>query len=651
MASRHEIESRPLDALGPTFLVIPNEVLLGIPKDVLLVIPNAVRNLLFRRPVPRKQIPRFAPDNREEVRGPARIQCAPSRHPQNPVKSTFHALVTQAIHALRADGTLPADLATPEFVVQRPKDRSHGDFSTNAAMLLAKPARSNPRAIAQALIDAVPDHDDIAAIEIAGPGFLNFRLTTGAWQRQLNAVLQQGEAYGSNVSGNGRRAGVEFVSANPTGPLHVGHGRAAVIGDCIARVLAANDWDVAREFYYNDAGTQIDNLARSVQARAQGRTPDDAGWPQDGYRGDYIVDVANAYLRGDTVAFEDHAVTGAKDPDDLDANDLDKIRRFAVAWLRREQNADLAAFGVTFDVYFLESSLYADDKVEETVRGLVTHGHTYEDGGALWLRSTDFGDDKDRVMRKSDGSYTYFVPDVAYHLSKWQRGYTRAITELGADHHGSLARVRAGLQALDTGIPQGWPEYVLHQMVTVMRGGEEVKLSKRAGSYLTLRELIEEAGRDATRWFLVARKPDSQLTFDIDLARSQSLDNPVYYVQLSHARICGVFRQLDERMLSFDAGNGLAQPLDLDNGATRDLLTDLLRYPEVVAAAGKDLQPHQVAVYLHELAQAFQTYYNDHQFLVDDAGLRDARLALASTTRQVLANGLGLLGVSAPEVM
>ncbi len=436
------------------------------------------------------------------------------------------------------------------------------------------------------------------------------------------------------------------MSANPTGPLHVGHGRAAVIGDCIARVLDANGWHVKREFYYNDAGVQIENLALSVQARAKGLTPDDAGWPEAGYRGDYIGDVARAYLDGAVVDIEGHTITGAGDADDLDA-----IRRFSVAWLRREQNGDLAAFGVAFDVYFLESSLYADGKVEETVRELVAHGHTYEEGGALWLRSTDYGDDKDRVMRKSDGTYTYFVPDVAYHLSKWQRGYARAITELGADHHGSLARVRAGLQALDAGIPAGYPEYVLHQMVTVMRGGEEVKLSKRAGSYLTLRDLIDEAGRDATRWFLVARKPDSQLVFDIDLARSQSLDNPVYYVQLSHARICGLLRQLTERGLAFDLQNGMAQPLDMDDVAMRDVLIDLSRWPEIVAVAGAQLEPHLVATYLLELAQAFQTYYNDHQFLVDDADVRDARLALALAVRQVLANGLALLGVHAPEAM
>jgi len=562
------------------------------------------------------------------------------------VKATLRALVAQAIDALRTNGAVPADSATPDFVIERPKTRAQGDFSTNAAMLLAKPARSNPRAIAQALVEALPANTDIAKVEIAGPGFINFHVDEAAWRRQLAEVFAQGAGYGRNAFGKGHRAGVEYVSANPTGPLHVGHGRAAVIGDCIARVLAANGWDVMREFYYNDAGVQINNLALSVQARALGKTPDDEGWPEDGYRGDYIADVANAYLRGDTVEFEDHVVTGAKDPGDLDA-----IRRFSVAYLRHEQNADLAAYGVGFDVYFLESSLYADDKVEETVRELIAHGHTYEDGGALWLRSTDFGDDKDRVMRKSDGTYTYFVPDVAYHLSKWQRGYERAITELGADHHGSLARVRAGLQALDLGIPDGWPEYVLHQMVTVMRGGEEVKLSKRAGSYLTLRDLVDEVGRDAVRWFLIARKPDSQLTFDIDLARSQSLDNPVYYVQVSHARMCGLLRQLKERGLSYDQANGLAQPLDLDDDAARELVVTLLRYPDVIAAAGRDLEPHQIAVYLLELAQTFQTYYNDHQFLVDDADTRDARLALALATKQILANGLDLLGVSAPEVM
>jgi len=580
----------------------------------------------------------------------AGYNARPSEHrrfaAESPVKSQLRALIEQGIAHLRAQGTLPADLATPDFVIERPRDRSHGDFATNVAMTLSKPARSNPRAVAQALIDALPANDDIASVEIAGPGFLNFRLSPAAWQRQLHAVHAEGEAYGRNAVGAGRMAGVEYVSANPTGPLHVGHGRAAAIGDCIARVLDANGWNVRREFYYNDAGVQIENLARSTQARAKGLTPADAGWPEDGYRGDYIADVAKAYLDGASVEVDGQTITGARDPDDFDA-----IRRFAVAYLRREQNLDLAAFGVSFDVYYLESSLYADGKVEETVRELIEHGHTYEEGGALWLRTTDYGDDKDRVMRTSDGRYTYFVPDVAYHLTKWQRGYERAITELGADHHGSLMRVKAGLQALDCGIPAGYPEYVLHQMVTVMRSGEEVKISKRAGSYVTLRDLIDETGADAVRWFLIARKPDSQLVFDIDLARSQTLDNPVYYVQLSHARICGLLRQMEERGLAFDLDAGLAQSIDPTDAPLRDLLIDLARYPEIVETAGRDLEPHLIAGYLVELAQAFQSYYNDHQFLVDEADVRNARLALALAVRQVLANGLSLLGVRAPEKM
>src|SRR5690606_10785927 len=364
--------------------------------------------------------------------------CAPLRDPCISVKNTLRDLVVQAIHSLRDAGTLPAGAAVPDFVIERPRDRSHGDFSTNAAMLLVKlanqgGARTNPRALAQALVDALPASGLVAGTGIAGPGFINFRLTAGAWQEQLRLVHAQGSGYGRNDSGQGRTAGVEYVSANPTGPLHVGHGRAAVIGDCIARALAANGWDVKREFYYNDAGVQIENLARSVQARAQGLAPGDDGWPEDGYRGDYIADVAQAFLDKATVEVEGQAVAAGGDP-----ADIDDIRRFAVAWLRNEQNQDLAAFGVSFDVYFLESSLYADGRVEETVRRLVEAGHAYEEGGALWLRTTDFGDDKDRVMRKSDGTYTYFVPDVAYHLSKWERGYERAITELGADHHGSL---------------------------------------------------------------------------------------------------------------------------------------------------------------------------------------------------------------------
>ena len=562
------------------------------------------------------------------------------------MKAQLKSLVDQGIAALRAAGTLPADAATPDFVIERPRDASHGDFSTNAAMTLAKAARGNPRQLAQALVDALPADPAIAKVDIAGPGFINFHLAPAAWHGVVRTVHAQGDGFGRNDSGAGQTVGVEYVSANPTGPLHVGHGRAAAIGDSIARVLAANGWNVVREFYYNDAGVQIENLAKSVKARIDGHAPGDADWPADAYNGDYIADVASAYLCGDSVEVEGEAITGAKDP-----NDIDAIRRFAVAWLRREQNADLEAYAVGFDNYFLESSLYVDGKVEDTVAELIKHGHTYEEGGALWLRTTDFGDDKDRVMRKSDGTFTYFVPDVAYHRNKWQRGWQRAITELGADHHGSLARVKAGLQALDAGIPQGYPDYVLHQMVTEMRGGEEVKLSKRAGSYVTLRDLIDETGKDAVRWFLIARKPDSQLTFDIDLARSQSNDNPVYYVQYAHARVHSLLRQAAEKGYVVDTGNGLAHLDRLDDEASQALMIELSRFPEVVEAASLTLEPHTIAQYLRELATAFHTAYHAQPVLVDDRDERDARLALSTATAQVLKNGLDLLGVSAPVKM
>ncbi len=561
------------------------------------------------------------------------------------MKEPLRQLILQAIARLQAQAVLPADANAP-FVVERTRNRDHGDFATNVALLLAKPARKNPRALAEALVAAMPQSTQISKVEIAGPGFINFFFGAEAYHAELRRILAEGETYGRNGSGAGRMVGVEFVSANPTGPLHVGHGRNAVIGDCLSRVLDASGWKVRREFYYNDAGVQIHNLAISVQARARGLKPDDAGWPEDGYRGDYIIDVAKAYMAGESIVADGHGVVGAADADNLDA-----IRQFAVASLRHEQDLDLQAFGVGFDVYFLESSLYTDHKVDETARELVAHGHTYEEGGALWLRTTDFGDDKNRVMRKSDGSYTYFVPDVAYHLSKWQRGYVRAVTVLGADHHGTLARVKAGLQALDAGIPPSWPEYVLYQMVTVMRGGEEVKLSKRAGSYLTLRDLIDEAGRDATRYFLIARKTDSQLVFDIDLARSQSNDNPVYYIQYAHARVCSVLRQLGERGLSWNRDNGIAHLARLDSEHEIALMTEMARYPEIVEAAAANLEPYLVAQYLRELANALHAYYHAHQFIVDDADLRDARLALIVSVRQVLANGLDLIGVSAPESM
>lgn len=561
------------------------------------------------------------------------------------MKPQIAELLSAAVTTLKTQGTLPADLE-PRIQIENTRDKAHGDLATNLAMMLAKPAGKNPRELAQLLVAALPVNTLVAKTDIAGPGFINFYLSEASTTSLVQAVLEQREQYGRNNDGAGRKVQVEFVSANPTGPLHIGHGRGAAVGDCLCRLLQATGWDVTREFYYNDAGAQINNLALSVQARCKGLTPDDAGWPEDGYRGDYIVELANSYMNGDTVESADQSYTGAKDADDLDA-----IRHFAVAYLRREQDLDLKAFAVDFDVYFLESSLYSDGKVENAVQRLIANGYTYEEGGALWLRTTDFGDDKDRVMRKTDGGYTYFVPDVAYHLDKWQRGFTRVVNEQGADHHSTITRVRAGLQALNAGIPQGWPDYVLHQMVTVMRGGEEVKISKRAGSYLTLRDLIDEVGRDATRYFLAARKADSQLTFDIDLARSQSSDNPVYYIQYAHARVCSIFRKLAEAGQSWNAETGLAALSALTLDSEKDLIVKLGRFPEVVSNAANNNEPHMVATYLRELAGDFHAWYNAEKTLVDDENLRNGRLALAEAVRQVVANGLGLLGVSAPEEM
>lgn len=559
------------------------------------------------------------------------------------MKSQLQDLLRAAVATVIEGGAVPMPR---DILVEPAKDKKNGDFATNVAMTLAKPLGKPPRAVAEAIVAALPKGGVIDKVEIAGPGFINFFLAAGALQQVVVAILNAGDAFGIDRSGARGKAMVEFVSANPTGPLHVGHGRGAAVGDCMARVLAAAGWQVSKEFYYNDAGNQIANLGVSVQARARGIRPGDAGWPEDGYRGDYIDDVAQSYLAGDTVTADDRAVTGKGDVDDLDA-----IRDFAVAYLRREQDLDLKAFGVAFDVYYLESSLYTEGKVDDTVAALQASGHTYEQDDALWLRTTGFGDDKDRVMRKREGGYTYFVPDVAYHVTKWQRGFVRVINEQGADHHGTIARVRAGLQALDIGIPKGWPEYVLHQMVTVMRGGEEVKLSKRAGSYVTLRDLIDEAGRDATRYFLVARKSDSQLTFDIDLARAQTNDNPVYYIQYAHARVCAVLRQLGERGLQYDQAQGFTALAQLAEPEAVALVALLGRFPETVQSAAANLEPHVIAQYLRDVAAAFHGYYHALPFLIDDAALRNARLALAQATGQVLRNGLALLGVSAPEKM
>jgi arginyl-tRNA synthetase len=552
------------------------------------------------------------------------------------LKQTITELILQAVTPL------VEDTSSLNIILERPKSAEHGDFASNIAMQLAKPLKQNPRAIAQTIIDGLPANSVISKVEIAGAGFINFFLSAQSKQDIVKNIFQAGEAFGRNTSGQQAKVQVEFVSANPTGPLHVGHGRGAAVGDCLCRLLDANGWDVTREFYYNDAGAQIDNLTKSVHARALGIAPDDARFPEDGYRGEYIADIAKAYLAKETVTADDMAVTASGD-----VNDAESIRKFAVAYLRHEQDLDLQAFQIKFDVFSLESALYTEGKVENAVQALISSGHTYEQDDALWLRTTDFGDDKDRVMRKKEGGYTYFVPDVAYHREKWNRGFKRVINEQGADHHSTITRVRAGLQALNTGIPQGWPEYVLHQMVTVMRGGEEVKLSKRAGSYVTLRDLIEEVGCDATRYFLAARSADSQLVFDIDLARAQTNDNPVYYIQYAHARICSVLNQWagDSTTLA----NADLSPLE--SAAETALMQALSQYPEVVVTACQASAPHMVANYLKELASALHSYYNDTKFLVDDVQIKQARLALITATRTVLRNGLYLLGVSAPDKM
>lgn len=553
------------------------------------------------------------------------------------------SLVQDLLAAAAARALPDIDISAAPHV-ERTRDAGHGDFASNLAMTLTKKARRNPREIAQAIVDALDSDERIARVEIAGPGFINFFLAPAAFRATIDEVLDNGEQFGRSDTGSGRKVLIEFVSANPTGPLHVGHGRGAAVGDCLARLYEATGWAVTREFYYNDAGVQIDNLAYSAQARCRGLTPEDADWPDAGYRGEYLIDVARAYLAGETIIADDREVTGVGDAENLRA-----IREFAVAWLRREQDGDLQAFGVHFDVYSLESALYSEGRVAETVDALIAAGHTYEADGALWLRTTDYGDDKDRVMRKADGGFTYFVPDVAYHRGKWERGFERAINEQGADHHGTIARVRAGLQALDIGIPEGWPDYVLHQLVTVMRGGQEVKLSKRAGSYITLRDLIDEVGRDATRFFLIARKSDSQHVFDIDLARSQSEENPVYYIQYAHARICSVGRQLADKSLVFDRTQ--ADYSRLDSEHEQRLITVLSRYPETVAMAADDSAVQTVPQFLREVADAFHSYYNAQKFVIEDTGLRNARIALVMAARQTIANGLELLGVSAPEQM
>jgi arginyl-tRNA synthetase len=547
-------------------------------------------------------------------------------------KSTIEAALRDAL--LRA---IPDAIDVP-VIVERPKQAEHGDYASNVALLAAKRAKRSPRELAQAIADnaaATLPPSFLDRIDIAGPGFINLRLMAAPRQAIVADILAAREAYGRSAARHGERVMVEFVSANPTGPLHVGHGRQAALGDALANLLEWQGCAVTREFYYNDAGAQIHNLAVSVRARAKEILGESGEFPEDGYRGEYIRELAQRYL--DEVGH--------------DLSDIEAIRRFAVAELRKEQDRDLQAFGVRFDNYYLESSLYTDGRVERTVERLVSSGHTYEQDGALWLRTTGFGDDKDRVMRKSEGGYTYFVPDVAYHVTKFERGFSKVINVQGSDHHGTVARVRAGLQAIDMGVPAGYPDYVLHKMVTVMRGGEEVKISKRAGSYVTLRDLIDEVGRDAVRFFLVSRKAEAEFVFDIDLARSQSEENPVYYVQYAHARVASVLRQAGLAMSSAAQELADADLSPLTSAYEDALLRRLADFPAEIAAAARELAPHQITFYLKSLAQEFHSYYNAERFLVDDPALRRARLALVVATGQVLRNGLAVLGLSAPEQM
>jgi len=517
---------------------------------------------------------------------------------------------------------------------ERPKQATHGDYSCASAMQLTRLLKRAPRQIAQDLIDALPASDWVERMEVAGPGFINIYLRPEAKQDVVRTVLAAGGAYGRSNRGMGAKVIIEFVSANPTGPLHVGHGRQAALGEAIAQILASQGWDVTREFYYNDAGQQIANLAASVRARALETRGEDLQFPEDGYHGEYIREIAVKYLAADG------------DPGDLEA-----VRRFAVAELRREQDEDLRAFGVQFDNYYLESSLYADGRVAAVVESLAASGQAYEHDGALWLRTTEFGDDKDRVMRKSDGTFTYFVPDVAYHVSKWERSFKRAVNVQGSDHHSTVTRVRAGLQALAIGIPPGYPDYVLHKMVTVMKGGEEVKISKRAGSYVTLRDLIDEVGRDAVRFFLVSRRADSEFAFDVDLAKSQSEDNPVYYVQYAHARICSVLEQWAAQYPDDARDLGKVDLGPISSQRELRLMQRLGDFPDVTETAAREYSPHLVAFYLRELAGEFHSYYNSDRILVPEAPTRLGRLALIAASRVVLRNGLGLLGVTAPEKM
>ena len=586
------------------------------------------------------------------------------------LKTRLVKLLTDAVTTLQADGTLPADIA-PEVMIERTRDRAHGDYASNLALLLAKPARSKPRDIAEKLVAAIEAGDTVQKIEIAGPGFINFFLGDEAWHSVIDDILVQGDRYGRSDYGKGKRIQVEFVSANPTGPLHVGHGRGAAYGAAVADLLAAIGYNVHREYYVNDAGRQMDILAASVYLRYLDLCGETVTFPANGYQGDYVWDIAATLHREHDESLQHPVAEVFRDvpPDEPAGGDkeahIDALIKRSRTLLGQTQyrrvfdeglNAilgnirqDLKEFGVVYDEWFSERSLSDDKSVEAGIERLQQSGHVYEKNGALWFSSTDFGDEKDRVLVRDNGQTTYFASDIAYHANKLERGYDRVIDVWGADHHGYVPRVKAALTAL--GDDPDKLDVLLVQFAILYRGGEKAQMSTRSGEFVTLRELRREVGNDAARFFYVMRKCEQHMDFDLDLARSQSNDNPVYYIQYAHARVRSVFRQLQEKQLSWDRDAGNAGLSTLSESHEQELIIKLSRYPEILDAAAINHEPHQLTHYLRELANDFHTYYNAHTFLVENAKVRNARLNLIEATRQVIANGLGLLGVSAPDSM
>lgn len=565
-----------------------------------------------------------------------------------------------AIASLFNDALRSMGVEEATVLLERPKVAAHGDLACNVAMQLARQLKKNPRAIATDIIEHIQALPQAKALiekfEIAGPGFINMRLSQDAKTFAVREVLRLGTDFGKNKDHDGESILIEYVSANPTGPLHLGHARQGALGDVLSNLMKTQGWNVCREFYYNDAGVQIQTLTESVRLRIKELQGETITFPENGYQGLYIKDIARDFLDKKTIRTRDgQEITASGDVEDV-AN----IRAFSVGYLKNEQDSDLNALGVSFDNFYLESSLYSQGLVARAVNALIASGHTYEQDGALWLRTTDFeefGDDKDRVMRKKDGTFTYFVPDVAYHLSKFERGFIKAVDIQGSDHHGTTARVRIGVQVagkqLGLDIPKVFPVYVLHKMLKVIKDGQEVKMSKRSGTYVTLRDLVNWVGRDAARFFLVSRKADSEFVFDIDLALSQSDENPVYYLQYAHARICSVFAQAKDKRFSLPS---LADIEQMDLSALSDqyaqaLIARISEFPETLTVAAKECAPHTLCFYLKDLAGDFHAFYNAERVLVDDEKVRNARLALLMAARQVLQNGLDLLGVSAPEKM